>query len=130
MLAFGLLGFLDDFIKIKYKHNEGLKPYQKIIGQFGISIVIAIIFAVGMIAVFYLEISKFCYYATLTICCVIIVGGIVLMFLAARSMVLTVVFSSGRASLLMALFSLQLRVYYRKRNWLKNDHVKDGSKSE
>ena len=95
-----------------------------------ISIVIAIIFAVGMIAVFYLEISKFCYYATLTICFVIIVGGIVLMFLAARSMVLTVVFSSGRASLLMALFSLQLRVYYRKRDWLKNDHVKDGDKDE
>lgn len=41
-LFFGILGFLDDFIKIKYKHNEGLKPYQKIIGQLGISIIIAI----------------------------------------------------------------------------------------
>ena len=39
---FGLLGFLDDFIKIKYKQNEGLKPYQKIIGQLGISIIISI----------------------------------------------------------------------------------------
>ena len=95
-----------------------------------ISIVIAIIFAVGMIAVFYLEISKFCYYATQTICCVTIVGGIVLMFLAARSLVLIVVFSSAQAILLMALFRLQLEVYYKKRNWLKNDHVKDGSKSE
>ena len=40
-LAFGLLGFLDDFIKIKSGDNEGLKPYQKIIGQLGISIIIA-----------------------------------------------------------------------------------------
>lgn len=41
-LFFGVLGFLDDFIKIKYKQNEGLKPYQKIIGQFGIAIILAI----------------------------------------------------------------------------------------
>ena len=27
-LFYGVLGFLDDFIKIKYKQNEGLKPYQ------------------------------------------------------------------------------------------------------
>ena len=42
LLFFGILGFLDDFIKIKYKQNEGLKPYQKIIGQFGIAIIISI----------------------------------------------------------------------------------------
>ena len=39
---FGVVGFLDDFIKIKYKQNEGLKPYQKIIGQLGIAIIIAL----------------------------------------------------------------------------------------
>lgn len=39
---FGVVGFLDDFIKIKYKQNEGLKPYQKIIGQLGIAIILAI----------------------------------------------------------------------------------------
>lgn len=39
---FGVLGFMDDFIKIKFKQNLGLKPYQKIIGQFGISIIFAI----------------------------------------------------------------------------------------
>lgn len=39
---FGVLGFLDDFIKIKFKQNEGLKPYQKIIGQVGISIILAV----------------------------------------------------------------------------------------
>lgn len=41
-LAFGVLGFLDDFIKIRYKQNLGLKPYQKIIGQVGISLILAI----------------------------------------------------------------------------------------
>ena len=42
MLSFGLLGFLDDFIKIRYQQNLGLRAYQKIIGQVGISLVIAI----------------------------------------------------------------------------------------
>lgn len=32
-----MLGFLDDFIKIRYSRNLGLKPYQKIIGQLGLS---------------------------------------------------------------------------------------------
>lgn len=42
MLGYGLLGFLDDFIKIKGHKNEGLKPYQKIIGQVGLSLIIAL----------------------------------------------------------------------------------------
>lgn len=42
MLGYTLLGFLDDFIKIKFHKNEGLKPYQKIIGQVGLAIIIAI----------------------------------------------------------------------------------------
>ena len=41
MLGYGLLGFLDDFIKIKGHKNEGLKPYQKIIGQVGLALIIA-----------------------------------------------------------------------------------------
>ena len=40
-LGYGLLGFLDDFLKIKLKHNEGLKAYQKFIGQFGIACIVA-----------------------------------------------------------------------------------------
>lgn len=39
-LFFGVLGFMDDFIKIKYKQNLGLKAYQKIIGQVGISLIL------------------------------------------------------------------------------------------
>ncbi len=40
-LCFGLLGFLDDFIKIKTHKNLGLRAYQKVIGQLGISGIIA-----------------------------------------------------------------------------------------
>ncbi len=36
-LAFMLVGFLDDFLKIKFQRNEGLKPYQKIIFQLAIA---------------------------------------------------------------------------------------------
>ncbi|MBE5745943.1 MAG: phospho-N-acetylmuramoyl-pentapeptide-transferase [Clostridiales bacterium] len=40
-LSFGLVGFLDDFLKIKHKHNEGLKPYQKIFFQLAISLIVS-----------------------------------------------------------------------------------------
>lgn len=40
MLGFGLLGFLDDFIKIRFKQNLGLKAYQKFIGQVGIGLIL------------------------------------------------------------------------------------------
>ena len=36
-VGYGVLGFLDDFIKIKFSRNLGLKPYQKIIGQLGLA---------------------------------------------------------------------------------------------
>lgn len=41
MLAYGLIGFLDDFIKVKLKRSLGLKAYQKIIGQVGIAAIVA-----------------------------------------------------------------------------------------
>ncbi len=41
-IAYALLGFLDDFLKVHFHHNEGLKPYQKIIGQVGIALIVAI----------------------------------------------------------------------------------------
>ena len=42
MVGYGLIGFLDDFIKVKMKRSLGLRAYQKIIGQFGLALVIAI----------------------------------------------------------------------------------------
>ena len=44
--GFGLIGWLDDFIKIVLKHNEGLKPWQKFLLQF--------IFACGFALYLYL----------------------------------------------------------------------------
>ena len=40
-LGYGLIGFLDDFIKIKSHNNQGLRAYQKLIGQFGIAIILS-----------------------------------------------------------------------------------------
>lgn len=39
-VAYGLVGFLDDFIKFKFKRNLGLRAYQKIIFQLAISLAI------------------------------------------------------------------------------------------
>ncbi len=40
--GFALIGFLDDFLKIRNKRSLGLRAYQKIIGQFGLAVVAAI----------------------------------------------------------------------------------------
>ncbi len=40
--CYGLVGFLDDFIKIVKKRSMGLRAYQKIIGQFGIALIVAL----------------------------------------------------------------------------------------
>lgn len=42
VLAYGIVGFLDDFIKLKFKQNEGLKAYQKIIFQLAIAVGVAV----------------------------------------------------------------------------------------
>ena len=39
--GFGLVGFLDDFIKIKMKRSLGLKAYQKIVLQFALALFVA-----------------------------------------------------------------------------------------
>ncbi|MBR2974152.1 MAG: phospho-N-acetylmuramoyl-pentapeptide-transferase [Clostridia bacterium] len=41
-VAYGVVGFLDDFLKIKYRHNMGLRAYQKIVVQFVIAVVVAL----------------------------------------------------------------------------------------
>ena len=43
LLGYGVIGFLDDFRKVRFKHNLGLKPYQKIIGQVGIAILMGVL---------------------------------------------------------------------------------------
>lgn len=40
-LSYALIGFLDDFIKIKFKRNLGLLPYQKVIFQVLIAVIVA-----------------------------------------------------------------------------------------
>lgn len=40
--AFGIVGFLDDLIKVRRGRSLGLKAYQKIIGQIGISLIAAV----------------------------------------------------------------------------------------
>lgn len=42
MAAFALVGFLDDFLKAKFKNTIGLRPYQKIIAQFAIAFILAL----------------------------------------------------------------------------------------
>ena len=42
-LAFMVVGFLDDFLKIKLKKNEGLTPTQKILFQTAISIIASVV---------------------------------------------------------------------------------------
>ena len=40
--AYGVLGFLDDFIKVHGHQNEGLSPSQKIVGQVGVALAVAL----------------------------------------------------------------------------------------
>lgn len=41
-IFYGILGLLDDFLKVKFKQNLGLRAYQKIIGQLGIALIFAV----------------------------------------------------------------------------------------
>lgn len=41
-LGFGLIGFIDDFIKVVLKRSLGLKAYQKLIGQVVLALILAI----------------------------------------------------------------------------------------
>ena len=40
-IGFGLIGFIDDYIKVVKKHNLGLRAWQKILGQFIITVIFA-----------------------------------------------------------------------------------------
>lgn len=41
-VGFGLIGFIDDYLKIRYKRSLGLKAYQKLIGQVILAVILAI----------------------------------------------------------------------------------------
>lgn len=41
-LGYAIVGFIDDFIKFKFKRNLGLRAYQKVLFQLAISIIISI----------------------------------------------------------------------------------------
>ncbi len=41
-IGFGIIGFLDDYIKVVRKHNLGLRAWQKILGQFVVTILFAV----------------------------------------------------------------------------------------
>jgi phospho-N-acetylmuramoyl-pentapeptide-transferase len=42
-LAFGAIGFIDDYLKVKRRNSEGLPAWGKLAGQFGAAIVIVLI---------------------------------------------------------------------------------------
>lgn len=39
-LGYGLIGFIDDFIKVVMRRSLGLRAYQKLIGQFGLAFIL------------------------------------------------------------------------------------------
>lgn len=41
-VSYGIIGFLDDFIKIYFKRNQGLNVYQKLVSQLGLAILVAV----------------------------------------------------------------------------------------
>ncbi len=53
-LAFMAVGFIDDFLKIKLRRNEGLKAYQKILFQIFIAVFAGIFCYVNGLTVFYI----------------------------------------------------------------------------
>jgi len=56
-LAYMIVGFIDDFIKVKFKQNEGLKAYQKVVFQFLIALTAGIFAFVNGITKFNLPFS-------------------------------------------------------------------------
>lgn len=57
-LGYGIVGFLDDFIKIKFKRNLGLRAYQKIIFQLVLALIVAIfLYKNGVFSQIYLPFS-------------------------------------------------------------------------
>ncbi len=41
-VGYALIGFLDDFIKVRYKHNKGLSAAQKLIFQIALAVIVSV----------------------------------------------------------------------------------------
>lgn len=52
-IGFAVVGFIDDYLKVVKKQNEGFNPIQKLIGQF----IITLVFLYLMIGVFHIDTS-------------------------------------------------------------------------
>lgn len=121
MVGYGVLGFLDDFIKVRFHQNEGLRPYQKIIGQVGIAIIMAlyVFFKVGTsldffgvtinLGWFIIPFVMLVYLATtnsvnLTDGLDGLAGGVSLVFLIFFGIILTM--TSGQENLALCCFSM------------------------
>lgn len=52
--GYTVVGFLDDYLKISHKENEGLKPYQKIIFQLAIAVIAAVYCYINEITYIYI----------------------------------------------------------------------------
>lgn len=128
--AYSMVGFLDDYLKIKHNHNEGLKPYQKIIFQLAISLIVGF-FAylnplVGTsiylpfsqteinLGVFYIPFTVFVFLAVTNSVNITdgldgLAGGVSLSFLASFSIILFTIFFTlkdlGVSSLLLSEYS-------------------------
>ena len=57
-LSFMIVGIIDDFIKIKFKQNEGLKAYQKILFQLSIAILAGCFCFFNQITVYHIPFTK------------------------------------------------------------------------
>ncbi len=56
--AYLAVGFLDDFLKIRYRHNEGLRPWQKIVFQLAIALIGAAFAVKNGLSFLYLPFTK------------------------------------------------------------------------
>jgi phospho-N-acetylmuramoyl-pentapeptide-transferase len=56
-LFYGVLGLMDDYLKIKFKQNLGLRAYQKIVGQVGIALIFAIYIYISNSGLLYIPFS-------------------------------------------------------------------------
>lgn len=57
-IAFLIVGFIDDFIKIKFSKNEGLKPYQKILFMVFIALLAGAFTYVNGLTVFFIPFTS------------------------------------------------------------------------